>query len=71
MDGNGQKQIVVNGKDVATRAENLADLLAELALADSPLVAERNGTGVPQANFVGTLLADGDAIELVRFVGGG
>lgn len=71
MDSSGQKQIVVNGKAVGTLAASLDGLVRELALADAPLVAELNGKIVPQTNFAATALAEGDAVELVRFVGGG
>jgi thiamine biosynthesis protein ThiS len=71
MERNGQKKIVVNGETVDTQAESLAGLLAELSLADTPLVAEVNGTIVPRADFPTAPITNGDALELVRFVGGG
>ena len=71
MERNGQKKIVVNGEPVATGAESLAGLLEELLLTDTPVVAEVNGAIVPRADFSVMPLASGDAVELVRFVGGG
>ncbi|HEY3411276.1 MAG TPA: sulfur carrier protein ThiS [Propionicimonas sp.] len=35
------------------------------------IAVERNGAIVPRATYASVLLADTDALEIVRFVGGG
>jgi sulfur carrier protein len=48
------------------------DLLRELGLGErSRLAVERNHEVVPRARHAATLLAPGDRVEIVTFVGGG
>ena len=49
----------------------VTDLLDSLGLAERWVVVERNGEAVPRAAMGGTVLADGDRLELVRAVAGG
>jgi sulfur carrier protein len=49
----------------------LSELLASLQLADKLVLVERNGDAVLRADFPVTTLGEGDAIEIVRMVGGG
>jgi len=65
-------QIQVNGesRDIATGA-TVRTLLEELGLNDKTVVVQRNDDVVVREEFGGTLLQDGDILELVRFVGGG
>ncbi|HPD45589.1 MAG TPA: sulfur carrier protein ThiS [Anaerohalosphaeraceae bacterium] len=51
--------------------ETLADLLNELSICHATVVAEIDGKIVERKDFATTRLAAGQAIELVRFVGGG
>ncbi|HJK99597.1 MAG TPA: sulfur carrier protein ThiS [Polyangiaceae bacterium LLY-WYZ-14_1] len=65
-------RIEVNGEprelpDAAT----VAELLQELALEGALVAVERNQAIVPRAHHADTRLADGDRVEVVRFVGGG
>lgn len=62
----------VNGRPHAVPAgTTLADLLRSLSLA-APLVAvELNRSVVPRDRHAQVRLNDGDAIEVVQFVGGG
>jgi thiamine biosynthesis protein ThiS len=46
-------------------------LLAELGLGGRPVAVERNAAIVPRAQHGATMLAEGDKLELVQFVGGG
>jgi sulfur carrier protein len=46
-------------------------LVARLGLAGRRIAVERNGEIVPRSRFADTLLADGDALEIVVAVGGG
>ena len=50
---------------------SLLDLLAHLGLDPRTVVVERNREIVRRTRLGHTALADGDAIELVHFVGGG
>jgi thiamine biosynthesis protein ThiS len=64
--------VVINGerKQVAAGATLLA-LLADLELDPRAVVVEHNRRIVRRAGLGGVTVQDGDAIELVHFVGGG
>jgi sulfur carrier protein len=65
-------QVTVNG--AAHRFEQPLDvsaLLAALKLVGKKVAVERNGEIVPKSAHANTLLADGDALEIVVAVGGG
>jgi thiamine biosynthesis protein ThiS len=49
----------------------VADLVAELAPDVRMVAVERNGAIVPRAAWSATALAQGDRLEVVRFVQGG
>ncbi len=55
----------------ATAGTTIADLLVDLQLDPAKVAVERNRTIVPRSSFAGQVLADGDALEIVHFVGGG
>jgi len=61
---NGQARLVNEGTTVAT-------LIGELGLAGKPVAVERNREVVPRALHAATVLAAGDRLEVVTFVGGG
>ena len=61
---NGQARPVTEGTTVAT-------LINELGLAGRPVAVERNREVVPRALHASTVLATGDHLEVVTFVGGG
>jgi sulfur carrier protein len=61
---NGALRPIAAGTTVAT-------LLAELGLADRRVAVERNREVVPRAEHARTVLAAGDRLEVVTFVGGG
>ena len=68
--------IKVNGVDIDTDGKSFAGKsIAEYLLTtnfDSKWIAvEKNGEIVPKAKYAETLLADGDTLEVVSFVGGG
>ncbi len=65
-------RIEVNG-EAREVAEGLtvADLLRELGVGAEPVAVERNREVVPRAEHGALRLAEGDAIEVVHFVGGG
>jgi sulfur carrier protein len=65
-------RIVVNGKDL-TCADSLTviDLLKQLDFSANAIVVERNAEILQRSHYETTELAEGDALELIRFVGGG
>jgi sulfur carrier protein len=65
-------QVTVNG--AAHRFERPLDvsaLLSTLNLVSKKVAVERNGEIVPRSAHAGTVLADGDRLEIVVAVGGG
>ena len=67
-----QLSITLNGelRRVAP-GTSVADLLAGLELPAEKVAVERNLAIVPRSTFAQVLLAEGDALEIVHFVGGG
>ena len=65
-------EITLNGERREMRAgDSVLDLIDGLVLPRDAVVIERNGKIVQRTDYRATLLACGDAIELVRIVGGG
>lgn len=64
--------IRVNGEArTIAAAAKVTDLLAELGLDPQTVAVERNGDVLRRATLGEVELADGDALEIVRFVQGG
>ena len=64
--------VTVNGESRRIAAgTTVAALLAELGLADRRVAVERNRQVVPRAEHAHVVLAAGDQLEVVTFVGGG
>jgi sulfur carrier protein len=64
--------VVINGQSRTVNAgTTVAALIAELGLGDRKVAVERNREVVPRAQHATTILADGDRLEVVTFVGGG
>lgn len=64
--------ITLNGEARSVDAgTSLQQLLDALEVNCDALVVQRNDDIVARAQFADTPLADGDTLELVRFVGGG
>lgn len=61
----------INGIEVAAIGKTLAEYLTGTDFNPLHIAVERNGEIVPKAQYGETVLADGDAIEIVSFVGGG
>jgi len=59
------REIVVNGDKLATRAANLAELIAELGFAGKRVATARNGDFVAEGARKSTALERGDRIEIV------
>lgn len=64
-------QIQLNGEPRAVSAATILALVEELSLDPRKVAVERNLEIVPRSLHAQTLVADGDRIELVQFVGGG
>lgn len=68
--------IKVNGIDIESdgvsfAGKSVAEYLAIANYDCRRIAIERNGEIVPKAKYAETLLADGDSLEVVSFVGGG
>lgn len=61
----------INGESLDLAGKSLAEYLAGTNYDPKRIAVERNGEIVPKALYAETLLADGDNIEIVSFVGGG
>lgn len=65
-------EIVLNGeKRSVPGPATAADLLRHLGLDPRTVVVELNRRIIRRPRLAETVLADGDAVELVHFVGGG
>jgi sulfur carrier protein len=64
--------VVINGQARAVNVGmTIEKLIADLGLGDRKVAVERNRTVVPRAEHATTVLANGDRLEVVTFVGGG
>lgn len=64
--------VVINGQPRSiSKGTTVSVLLGDLGLADRPVAVERNREVVPRAQHSSTVLAAGDRLEVVTFVGGG
>ena len=65
-------RIIVNGeaREVA-EGQSVASLLADLGIQAERVAVELNLTIVDRQTFTGTLLRDGDRVEVIGFIGGG
>jgi len=64
--------LIVNGEPRrAPAGSSIADLVIQLQLNPAKVAVERNGEIAPRSTLAETLLQDGDALEIVHFVGGG
>ncbi len=63
--------ITLNGDPRRADPGSIADLVRSLELDPAKVAVERNGTIVPRSTLDDVVLADGDALEIVHFVGGG
>ena len=65
-------QVIVNGEPRALQAgATVAELVAALGLGPRRIAVEVNRAVVPRAEYGVTALRDGDAVEIIHFVGGG
>jgi sulfur carrier protein len=65
-------QVMLNDEPRALEAgATVADLVAALGLGPRRIAVEVNREVVPRAEYATTVLREGDAIEVIHFVGGG
>jgi sulfur carrier protein len=65
-------RLTVNGDDLVVDGPlTVRGLLEHLQLTTGPVAVERNRQIVPRAAHLSEMLAEGDEIEVVHFVGGG
>jgi sulfur carrier protein len=65
-------RVQVNGESrEVDPGSTLGVLLQQLGLSARPVAVERNAQIVPRAAHHDTVLAEGDRLEIVQFVGGG
>ena len=64
--------VIINGKAVSfSKPTTICAYLDENQYRRQRIAVEKNGEIVPRAAYDTTILADGDKIEIVSFVGGG
>jgi thiamine biosynthesis protein ThiS len=64
--------LVLNGeRRVMEAVRTVAELVAALGLDARKVAVERNLEIVPRSAYGRTVLADGDQVEIVHFIGGG
>jgi sulfur carrier protein len=66
--------VIVNGESVDTAGKSLAEYLKESGrnvAGIARIAVERNGEIVMKSEYNDVILADGDKVEIVTFMGGG
>jgi thiamine biosynthesis protein ThiS len=65
-------RLTINGEERSFEAAlDLAGLVSALGLDVRKVAVERNLEIVPRSTYARVMLADGDRLEIVQFVGGG
>lgn len=63
--------VKINGVAVDAAGQTLTQYLATTNYDSKRIAVERNNNIVPKSQYAETVLCDGDAVEVVSFVGGG
>lgn len=63
--------VKINGIELDAAGKTITEYLAAASYSPERVAVERNGEIVPKAQYGETVLADGDSVEVVSFVGGG
>ena len=63
--------VKINGVEQDAAGLTVAEYLAGTDYVLGRVAVERNGEIVPKSQYAQTVLADGDSLEVVSFVGGG
>jgi thiamine biosynthesis protein ThiS len=64
-------KVTINGEVHEIDGQSMLQLLEGLSIDPRKVAVERNMEILPKGEYAATLLADGDNIEIVHFVGGG
>ena len=65
-------EIIVNGESVEVEENTcVRTLLKELGITSERLAVEINKEVIPRSNILGTILKEGDILEIVKAIGGG
>jgi sulfur carrier protein len=65
-------EILLNGEPYELNGRwQLTDLIERLGMKPARVAVEINQRVVPKTEYAGTVLAAGDRVEIVNFVGGG
>lgn len=67
----GVLMITVNGEKINADGKTVAEFIASTDYNPARIAVELNGEIVPKAKYADVVLADGDTLEVVGFVGGG
>ena len=63
--------VKINGESVDAAGQTLAQYLASTACNPGRIVIEYNEVILPKEQHETTILADGDRVEIISFMGGG
>ena len=63
--------VKVNGEMMDADGKTVAELLESMDYGSQRVAVEINEAIVPRAEYGGTVISEGDCVEIVRFVGGG
>ncbi len=63
--------VKVNGLEVDAAGKTISEYIATTEYDSKRIAVERNGDIVFKSQYDETVLADGDCLEIVSFVGGG
>lgn len=64
-------QLTINGQQKEIKAATVTELLAQLGIDVTQVAVERNLEIVPKSRYDRVALEEGDALEIVEFIGGG
>ncbi len=63
--------VKINGKPLETAGKTVEEYLASAGYDKARIVVELNEVIIPKESYADTVLKDGDAVEIVAFMGGG
>lgn len=63
--------VKINGEEWNVAGKTIAEYLSTTKYDPKRIAVECNGEIVPKAQYLNTVLQNGDSIEIVSFVGGG
>lgn len=67
----GKKMVKINGENLDIAGKTIAEYLLTTSYDAKRIAVECNGAVIPKTQYGKTVLADGDSVEIVSFVGGG